>query len=173
MYNFEGTDTIDRIQQPAVTVPNTTGTGPAFIAGPSYNCTGYYGNTCDNPLPRWRSVFTADWATPWSGLDVNLRWRYIGPTLVDALSQSSLLSAPSSVYPGYTHIPSYSYLDLSAAATLASNVSLRVGVNNLLDKDPPITLSGDCVVGPCNGNTWPGVYDALGRYLYAKVTVKF
>ena len=173
VYNLEGTDTIDRIQQPAVTVPNTTGTGSAFVAGPSYNCTGYYGNTCDNPLPRWRSVFTADWVTPWSGLDMNLRWRYIGPTLVDALSQSPLLSAPSSVYPGYSRIPSYSYLDLSAAATLASNVSLRVGVNNLLDKDPPITLSGNCPVGPCNGNTWPGVYDPLGRYLYAKLTVKF
>jgi iron complex outermembrane recepter protein len=173
VYNLEGTDTINNITQPAVTVPNTTGSGPAFVAGPSYNCAGYFGNTCDNPLPRWRSVFTADWVTPWSGLDVNLRWRYIGPTLVDALNQSPLLSSPSSVYPGYEHIPSYSYLDLSAAAALAGNVTLRVGVNNLLDKDPPIVLSGDCVVGPCNGNTFPGVYDPLGRYLYAKVSVKF
>jgi iron complex outermembrane receptor protein len=170
-YNLEGTDSITNITQPAVTVPNATGTG--FTAGPSYDCAGYYGNTCDNPLPRWRSVFSTDWITPWLGLDVNLRWRYIGPTLVDSLNQSPLLSNPGTVYQGYSHIPSYSYLDLSAAATVASNVILRVGVNNVLDKDPPITLSGDCPTGQCNGNSWTGVYDALGRNLYAKVSVKF
>jgi outer membrane receptor protein involved in Fe transport len=118
-------------------------------------------------------VFSTDWITPWSGLDLNLRWRYIGPTLVDSLNQSPLLSNPGTVYQGYSHIPSYSYLDLSAAATVASNVTLRVGVNNVLDKDPPITLSGDCPTGQCNGNSWTGVYDALGRNLYAKVSVKF
>jgi iron complex outermembrane recepter protein len=172
-YDLEGTDAISNITQPAVTVPNTSGTGPAFVTGPQYDCAGYSGNTCGNPLPRWRSVFTTDWITPWSGLDVNLRWRYIGPTLTDALSQASLLSAPSSVYPGYEHIASYSYLDLSAAASVASNVILRVGVNKLLDKDPPIVLSGNCPAGPCNGNTWSGSYDVLGRYLYAKLSVKF
>ena len=156
-----------------MTVANNSGTGPAFIAGPSYDCAGYYGNTCTNPLPRWRSVFTTDWVTPWTGLDLNLRWRYIGPTLVDALSQAPQLTQPKSVFPGYDHIASYSYIDLSAAATVASNVILRVGVNNVLDKDPPIVLSGDCPTGVCNGNTFSGVYDVLGRYMYAKVSVKF
>jgi iron complex outermembrane recepter protein len=173
VYNLEGTDTIQNITQQAVTVANVSGTGPAFIPGPSYDCAGYGGNTCTNPLPRWRSVFTTDWVTPWSGLDLNLRWRYIGPTLVDALSQAPQLLQPKSVYPGYDHIASYSYIDLSAAASLASNVILRVGVNNVLDKDPPIVLSGDCPVGTCNGNTWAGVYDVLGRYMYAKLSVKF
>jgi iron complex outermembrane recepter protein len=173
VYNLEGTDTISNVTQPDQTVPNTTGAGPASISGPSFDCAGYFGNTCTNPLPRWRSTFTADWVTPWSGLDLNLRWRYIGPTLVDSLNQSSLLSAPASIYPGYTRISSYSYIDLSGAATVASNVILRVGVNNVLDKDPPIVLSGDCPAGTCNGNTFSGVYDVLGRFLYAKVTVKF
>ena len=30
-----------------------------------------------------------------------------------------------------------------------------------------------CPTGPCNGNTYPGTYDALGRYLYAGVTLDF
>jgi hypothetical protein len=25
----------------------------------------------------------------------------------------------------------------------------------------------------CNGNTFPGVYDAMGRYLFATVTAQF
>ena len=54
-------------------------------------------------------------------------------------------------------------------------------MNNILDKMPPLTTSGNagragsnqCPTGPCNGNTWPGTYDALGRYLYAGVTLDF
>ena len=30
-----------------------------------------------------------------------------------------------------------------------------------------------CPTGACNGNTYPAVYDALGRYLYAGFTRQF
>jgi iron complex outermembrane recepter protein len=46
----------------------------------------------------------------------------------------------------------------------------------VLDKSPPIIHSGgvsDCPSGPCNGNTWAQVYDALGRQVFATVTVDF
>ena len=52
--------------------------------------------------------------------------------------------------------------------------SLRAGVNNLLDKDPPIVSNG--VAGPSifgNGNTFPQVYDALGRLVFMNLTMKF
>jgi iron complex outermembrane receptor protein len=170
-FDLTGTDTILRTLQPNVTVvnPTTLTTG----AGPSYNCTGYFGVTCTNPLPRWRSVFTTDWATPWQGLDLNLRWRYIGDTQVDALSQSPLLAAPGSVTPGYNHIPSFSYLDLSAGVAVTQKVSVRIGANNVLDKDPPVILSANCPVGPCNNNSFGQVYDPIGRFLYVHLTAKF
>jgi iron complex outermembrane receptor protein len=170
-FDLTGTDTILRTLQPNVTVINPTTL--ASGSGPSYNCTGYFGETCTNPLPRWRSVFTTDWVTPWQGLDLNLRWRYIGDTQVDALSQSPLLSAPASVTPGYSHIPSYSYLDLSAGVTVTQNVTARVGVNNVLDKDPPVILSANCPVGPCNNNSFGQTYDPIGRFIYLHVTAKF
>jgi outer membrane receptor protein involved in Fe transport len=48
--------------------------------------------------------------------------------------------------------------------------NIRLGINNVLDNDPSITTS----VGTTgNGNTYPQVYDALGRYLFAGATVKF
>jgi len=170
-FDLTGTDTIDRTLEPNVTTvnPTTLATGP----GPSYNCAGYFGVTCNNPLPRWRSVFTTDWATPWSGLDLNMRWRYIGDTQVDALSQSPLLSSPSTVTPGFSHIPSFSYIDLSASVAVAPNVTVRVGANNVLDKDPPVILSANCPVGPCNNNSFGGTYDAIGRFLYVHLTAKF
>ena len=50
---------------------------------------------------------------------------------------------------------------------------LQLGVNNLADKAPPLVVGGDCANALCNGNTYPGVYDAMGRYLFAKITAQF
>jgi len=171
IFNLQGTDTIDNTTQPQTSVPDPT-TG-ALVPGDQYNCAGFEGVTCTNPLPHWRHVFSTDWATPWQGLDLHAQWRYIGRTQVDALSQSPLLSSPSTVYPGYDHVPSYSYLDLSASVAVGSNVSVRVGANNVLDKDPPVILSANCPVGPCNNNTWTQTYDPTGRFLYVHLEAKF
>jgi outer membrane receptor protein involved in Fe transport len=80
--------------------------------------------------------------------------------------------------PQTEHINAYSYFDLTASAALASNVTLRVGVNNVLDKNPPVVTSGgggygSDIGGFSNGNTYPGVYDALGRYLFVNISAKF
>ncbi len=55
---------------------------------------------------------------------------------------------------------------------------MQVGVNNIADKDPPIVVGSDCSTSSpaganCNGNTFPGVYDAMGRYLFATVSAQF
>jgi outer membrane receptor protein involved in Fe transport len=68
--------------------------------------------------------------------------------------------------------------------TLTKMFRLQVGVNNLMDKDPPIITSGgggfgsDCpTITPngssCNGNGFPGAFDSLGRFLFARVTAQF
>jgi hypothetical protein len=33
--------------------------------------------------------------------------------------------------------------------------------------------NGACAVATCNGNTYGGAYDALGRYIYAGATLNF
>ena len=52
---------------------------------------------------------------------------------------------------------------------------MQLGVNNVLDKDPPIidTLNdtGNSIYG--ESNTFPSLYDSLGRYIYANVTIDF
>ncbi len=143
--------------------------------GGSYDCVGYFGTTCNAPTPQWRHVMSADWQAPWAGLDVTLRWRYIGPTSTDRQSQDPQLS--QAFFPGTKHIGGFSYLDMSASIPVASTgISFRVGVNNLSDKAPPIVANGnysDCPNTSCNDNTWVGTYDTLGRYLYAHVSAKF
>jgi iron complex outermembrane receptor protein len=81
-------------------------------------------------------------------------------------------------FPGTEHIPAYSYFDLTATFNLYKNVRLELGVNNITDKVPPLVTGADCSTSSpaganCNGNTFPGVYDAMGRYLFATITAQF
>jgi outer membrane receptor protein involved in Fe transport len=157
------------------TLLNELATQP-LPGGPSYDCRGLYGITCTVPAPRWRHSFRTNWRTPWAGLDVAATWRCFGDAKSERLSANDQLSRPVNVNGISNDVPSYSYLDLTASMTFAEKYTFRVGANNVLDKSPPIIPSGgvnDCPTGPCNGNTWAQVYDALGRQIFATVTVDF
>jgi outer membrane receptor protein involved in Fe transport len=160
-FALNGTYTHDFLTQPVT-------------GGPSYDCKGHWGSTCGPPLPSWRHVFTTDWGTPWWGLDLLARWRYIGSSTVDRSSSNSQLATP--YYASTAHIPAYSYLDLAASIPIGANVTARLGVNNLADKNPPLILNGnlsDCPTNNCNDNTWAGTYDALGRFIFFQLSAQF
>jgi outer membrane receptor protein involved in Fe transport len=157
------------------------GTQP-LTGGPAYDCSGYFGVVCGASNPRWRHVLNTTWSTPWDALDITLRWRYIGSADSELSSTNAQLSGSS--LPLTQHIAAYNYLDLSAQFALYKTVRLQLGVNNITDKDPPIINSAGGGYGSncptitnnlssCNGNTWPGTYDALGRFLFAHVTAQF
>ena len=142
--------------------------------GAAYDCTGFFGSTCQSPTPKWRHVATANWATPWAGLDLTLRWRYIGKVDSDRTSSDPQLAAD--YFPGTAHVAAYNYIDMSASIPLSTGVTFRLGINNLQDKNPPIIVNGnysDCPNLTCNDNTFVGTYDTLGRYIYAHVSAKF
>ena len=63
---------------------------------------------------------------------------------------------------------------MSATYDLNDSVEFRVGVDNLLDNDPPV-LDSDFAApsNNGNGNTFPATYDAIGVWWYAGATVKF
>ena len=65
---------------------------------------------------------------------------------------------------------SRNYIDLAASYNVTEKWNVRVGVNNLLDKDPPLTAQQS---GFTNGNTYPQTYDAQGRYLFIGTTIDF
>lgn len=143
-------------------------------SGGSFDCAGYWGSTCGAPLPHYRQTLTTNWAAPWAGIDLTVKWRLIGPSSVDRSSSNPALA--SDFYPSTAHIPGYNYIDMSASMPVTSLVNVRLGVNNIADKNPPVILNGalsDCPNNECNDNSWAGTYDTLGRYLYAHVSVKF
>jgi iron complex outermembrane recepter protein len=144
---------------------------------PGYDCSGYFGDKCGAPNPRWRHALQATWAAPWSGLEIALRWRYIGQVAAEETSGNPQLSA---TVPGAARVPGYNYLDLSASLALSRHVLLQLGINNLLDKEPPLFVGADCPLvsaapslSSCSGNTFASPYDVLGRYLFAHLSAQF
>jgi outer membrane receptor protein involved in Fe transport len=153
----------------------------------AYNCAGLYGLACSSvtagagtPVFKWRHVFRTTWSTPWEGLDLSLAWRYYSSVQLEQLSGNPNISAAAGatianggISNTDSHIPTYTYIDLSAAVKVMDKVSLRVGVNNVLDKDPPVIGATNLPSTSGNGNTFPQVYDALGRFFFGEVMVQF
>jgi iron complex outermembrane receptor protein len=146
---------------------------------PVYDCVGLYGSTCGTPAPKWRHKARVSLNMP-SGVGLSAQWRYIGKVKADSTSDNPSLSGPFVYDPG-SQIKAQSYIDLATTFTFGDHYNFRLGVNNVFDRLPPLTTSGNaaragsnqCPTGPCNGNTWPATYDALGRYIYAGVTLDF
>jgi outer membrane receptor protein involved in Fe transport len=141
-------------------------TEPVPGAG-EYDCAGYHGTTCGTPVPKWRHKLRAVWTTPWI-FDLALTWRHLNKVKIDSSSSNELLAA--SFQPVVAEMGARDYFDISGSVSLTKKITLRAGVNNIFDKDPPIGVTG-APFG--NGNTYPQVYDALGRKLFASVTVQF
>jgi outer membrane receptor protein involved in Fe transport len=139
--------------------------------GGTYDCSGLYGPTCGNPTPHWRGKMRVTWSTPWN-FDVSGQWRYLGGVALDSNTSNPLLSnGVQDVVDA--HIPAYSYFDLTGNWRIKDGFTVRAGLNNVFDKDPPIISSIAGPTGPLNGNTYPGVYDALGRTMFVGLTAKF
>ncbi len=138
----------------------------------SYDCVGYFGATCGNPTPKWRHKFRATWSTPWK-VDIAATWRFIGKTKSELLSDNDLLAGatPATIE---DHLSARNYFDLNVQYPLTKKISLSAGINNLFDKDPPIVSTNvTTAAGFANGNTYPQVYDSMGRFIYVNVTARF
>ena len=135
-----------------------------------YDCVGLYGaNKCGVPSPEWRHKIRGTWMTPWNW-DLSLTWRYIDEVVVQETDSNPLLAGAYNEVEA--KLKAQNYLDIAASWTPMKQLTLRAGINNLLDDDPPLTSQqGPSVFG--NNNTFPGVYDSLGRKVFVNATYKF
>ncbi len=139
------------------------------LPGEVYDCVGLYGsNKCGSPNPEYRHKLRTTWNTPWD-IEAAVTWRHISKVLLQNTSSNPLLSG--TVRDKERELAAQNYLDLAAAWTPMKGLTLTFGINNLLDKDPPITAQ--LATGQGNGNTYPSVYDALGRKVFLTASYKF
>ncbi|HKU13423.1 MAG TPA: TonB-dependent receptor [Steroidobacteraceae bacterium] len=138
-------------------------TDPGASGFPPFDCVGLHAGSCVSSLttaanPELRTRFRVGWETPWN-VDVALTHRYISGVSQEGAAANRI----------DRHFSAESYFDLFGSWNITDQANVRLGINNLLDNDPQINAS----VGTTgNGNTYPQVYDALGRYIFAGVTVK-
>ena len=142
-------------------------------AAHTYDCAGLFGATCNNGVnPRWRHNVRVTWDTPWK-VQASVQWRYIGGTSFDNNSADPTLNFAELGYRSSINaeVPSYSYLDLTAAVQVWRGIEVRAGINNVLDKEPPVIPSSG-ITGTGTPNTYP-TYDILGRELFVGFRAKF
>jgi iron complex outermembrane receptor protein len=102
--------------------------------------------------PEWRAMFTTQWRNgPWSA---NYKARYIGDTTEIAGGEPR-------------NIGSVMYHDLSGGFAFENGVSVRLGVDNLFDEQPPVSLTN------LNINYDISTYDPVGRFMYAQLSWDF
>ena len=138
--------------------------------GGTYDCKGLHGATCGVPTPKWRSKVRGTWTTPWN-VDLALTWRHIDGVANEGTSSNPLLSATLNEID--KKLASRDYVDFAASWNATKQLTFRGGINNLLDKDPPIVNNGTLAGALGNGNTYPQVYDTLGRRVFINATYKF
>ena len=138
--------------------------------GFDYDCAGYYGITCGNPNPEYRFTTNIKLTTA-SDFGFTVRWRYLAPVKLDLLSPDvDLAGTPATSRDN--RIKPYNYFDLLFSLPIKDTATLRIGVNNIFDVDPPI-ISQSSLGGFGNGNTFPGTYDHLGRFAFVNLTADF
>ena len=127
------------------------------IPSATYDCAGIVSTNCF-AQPDWRHSLNVSY-TQGDFWTVSAKWRYFGKVDYDGSTDTLIADG----------LDAQSYLDLKAAFDVSDTIGILVGVNNIMDKEPPL-VGG--TIGS-NGNTVAGFYDTLGRYLHASVTFKF
>ena len=120
-------------------------------------CSGNWGGSCGkNPMPEVMGSYTVGLTTEFD-TDVILGVRYLGET--DDLNANDI------------DFDAFTYLDATAIYSVNDNMSVTLGVSNLLDKEPGYT--SDAGTAPGNGNTFPGYFDAFGRHIHLSINYSY
>jgi outer membrane receptor protein involved in Fe transport len=158
-FNLTGTYLDELLTQP---VPNLDLDAGTAGVQDTYDCKGFYSTVCGTPNPEWRHRFRTSWQTPWD-VDLSFTWRYY-----DSVEKLDGAFAPGGGLD--QKLGAQSYFDLAANWAVTEKANVSLGINNVLDDDPPISGS----VGTTgNGNTFPQTYDSLGRYVFVRGTMSF
>jgi outer membrane receptor protein involved in Fe transport len=146
------------------------------LSSPEYHfeCAGYFGHDCGQPNSRWRHRLRATWESA-IRLNLSLAWRYLGSADMD----------PGSPYDDLTddewleyarlnlidQVRAYNWFDLAISYTMRNGVKFTLGVNNVLDEEPPL-MPGYADSRDIWFNLY-GNYDPLGRYIFGSVQFNF
>ncbi|HEX6218594.1 MAG TPA: TonB-dependent receptor [Sphingomicrobium sp.] len=162
------------------------------------NCPGLYSVNCGitNGQPASRYSWNQRTTLSFKHVDVSLLWRHLSklkyqpdlpplcdPNVADTpQSPSAACNTSDGVIVGgpfagrtanFNRIPAYDYFDLSARFNVTDHFELTLSAFNIFDKQAPIVGSNAGTASGNSGNTFPSVYDMLGRRYSATARIKF
>jgi len=116
---------------------------------------GTIGTGTGSATPEWRHTVSTSWRLDPFSVTGTARF-------IDEMVHSNTVTGGSG-----TGVDSMWYFDLRATYDVNDAVSLRVGVNNLFDEQPPLYSPN------IQANTDPSTYDVLGRRYFVGLTARF
>jgi outer membrane receptor protein involved in Fe transport len=128
-----------------------------FEGGSVVECAGKFGTQCGEPLPEYKHRMSFRWTG--DKVTAQLLWRLIGEVDDDDPAQTFSIET----------ISSQSYFDASGSYRFNDNYSVTLGIDNLLDDDPPLVGNGNNE----QANTWPATYDVFGRTFFLRASATF
>jgi iron complex outermembrane recepter protein len=171
------------------------------VKGVSLNreCVGLYSANCGFPAGQLLPKYTANArATVSLGrVDLSVLWRYISHMRyefannpVDDPNNPPLFRGPITSFPStspfinapgtfngetvdFNKIPAENYFDFTTRFNVNEHFDLTFTINNLFDKKPPIVGNTAGSTSANSGNTFPALYDPLGRRFAAAARIKF
>ena len=148
--------------------------GQGSPEAPATNCVGYYGGGCGESMPRWSHGLRTTWVSPDKFASISVNWRHISAMTIgfNAPASTGIPQNTPQIRKFYTGIPAYDYIDLATSFDVAKRFTLRIAVNNLFDRDPPLMPDSRNVLGLLRNNTLFR-YDLLGRQIVIGATTRF
>ena len=145
-------------------------------------CQGFYSVDCDGVmLPDWAVNFRS--TLTYRGFDASLFWRYVSgfdveprttPTTPAAGQVASFgATNPNRVVGAYRSIEAYHWFDLNLGFNVTEGIRVSALIENLFDRRPPEVGSTIGSTAFNTGNTFPSVYDALGRRFSVTLGLQF
>lgn len=147
-------------------------------------CVGYYSVSCDPVLPRWS--FNSRFGFGYDKFDASVFWQYMSAVNYEPRSVAGVVvpidqtvvgsfgsTDPNRIVGAYRRISPYHWFDLNLGADVTDNLRLSLLVQNLFDRKAPDVGNTIGTTAQNSGNTYPSIYDALGRRYTLTAGVRF
>jgi iron complex outermembrane recepter protein len=131
------------------------------IDDPVNDFLGSIGSVTGSAAPKWKGTLISSYSR--ENIQAQLTVRVIDQMLHNLVTTGG--ATPSAT--NNTPVPETWYMDLSGRFDVTDSMTLRLGVNNLLDQEPRLYTPS------VQANTDPSVYDVLGRRYHIGFDVRF
>ena len=131
------------------------------------DCKGFYSIACGNAFGEPNFKYKFNQRTAWTVGDfrIGYNWRHLSGVIEEPGGTNFLES--------FAKIKSYDYVDLDASWNVTKNLRVSLSVANLFDKQAPNVGNTIGTTSGNSGNTFPQVYDVVGRYFSLGANLKF